>query len=291
MRALFALGSFTLVVFGGLWLYARADTFVLRLQGARRLHFEEAPRLHALLVRLCIAARMPCPRLYQVRGTRPEAYSLGTRDWHASIVLTSAAFEALDEAQLRAMLAHELAHITHRHTGRATAVAVLAVLWVRAASGLGALLASGPRFGALVQAVGRRLQRLGTPPERDFLADRAAARLLGDPRGLAAVLDGLKAHAHRSPSTEGPRVGAHFIPRAADPAHLDARIHALHRLAAEERARRSGVIRLRAAQRPSRFFPRSRLSAPARPACPPACPHPRRPSLSVGSPLTLCPRA
>lgn len=272
MRVLFAVVSFSLVLLAGLvlWLSARADALVLRLHGARRLHFEEAPRRHALLAHLSLAARVACPRLYWVRGARPGAFSLGTRRWNTCIVLTRAALEELDEVQLRAVLAHELAHIAHWHTRRATVVAALAALGFRATSVLGALLARmHPSFGpgaalhrrarVLVRAVGARLRRLGKPSERVFLADRTAARLLGDPSGLAAVLHGLKAHVDRAAPTAGE--GPHFM-APAERADIDARITALRALAAEEHARREGGLRLRADRRPSRFFPRSRPRRP-----------------------------
>lgn len=243
MRTLFAIGSFTLMALAGLmfWFHVRADAFVLRLHGARRLHFEEAPQLHALLALLSIAAGVPCPRLYRVQGARPNAFALGARRSRARIVLTGAALEELDGPQLRAMLAHELAHIAHGHTRRATLVEVLAALFAR--------WRPSPASGAVVE----RLHRLGMPPERDFLADRLAAQWLGDPSGLAAVLERLKAHGGReAPATEVP-VGTHFMGRARG-AHVDARITALRGLAAE---RQAGGLRPRALRRPSRFFPRS----------------------------------
>jgi Zn-dependent protease with chaperone function len=106
------------------------------------------------------------------------------------IQLTSA---ALEEAGLRAMLAHELAHIAHGHTRRATLVAALAVVMKRVGARRGGRARTpGARGAASSYRALARLHRLGTPPERDLVADRTAAGWLGDALGLAALLARLK---------------------------------------------------------------------------------------------------
>lgn len=221
---------------------ASFTAFVARLQGAHRLHFEEAPRLHELVAHLSIAARIPRPHLYVARHPHPGALSLGTRSQASIIILTSAALGELDEAELCAMVAHELAHIAHGDTRRATLVAALAGMMRRAGGG---------GRGALSRWVLARLHRLGAPPARDFAADRAAAGLLGDALGLAALLVRLKARAaaHGAPGSLC-GVGTSFIA-------LDERIHRLERMAAEEQARRAKGLLRRPLPRGSRFHPRA----------------------------------
>ncbi|MDY7232816.1 M48 family metalloprotease [Hyalangium rubrum] len=242
MWALSTLALFTASLLGlARWLYTRIDSFVVRRQGARRLHFEEAPRLHTLVAHLSIAARIPSPRLYVVRRSQPNAFSLGMGPHSARIILTSAALDGLDEAELRAMVAHELAHIARGHTRRATLVATLAVL----------------TRGALRSHEGRVwLHRMGTPPERDFAADRAAARLLGEARGLATLLTRLKERASGSAPFSDAEAGTPFTAPRLEGRSLDARIHRLQRMAAEEEARGTQASLRRSVHRRSRFYPR-----------------------------------
>jgi Zn-dependent protease with chaperone function len=243
------------------WLYTRADSFVVRLHGARRLHFEEAPRLHELVAHLSIAAGIPCPRLYVVQRPRPNAFALGTSPRASSIVLTSAALDELDEAQLCAMAAHELAHIAHGHTRRATLVAALAAVMMRAAF----VRRVGARGAASSRRVLLRLHRLGTPPERDFVADRAAAGLLGEARGLTALLSGLNREATWDELASMSDAGTPFTAPTVEGTPgtaLNERISQLRRMAAEEQARHAKVIHRRSVHRGSRFYPRPR--APTR---------------------------
>ncbi|WP_158623372.1 M48 family metallopeptidase [Corallococcus sp. CA053C] len=237
VSALMALAGF------GRWLYTRMDAFVLRRHGARRLHFEEAPRLHTLLAHLSIAAKVPRPRLYVMRREQPDAFSLGAGPRAAHLVLTSAALDELDEAELCALVAHELAHIAKGHTRRATLVAALVAMTVRGAK--------------CPEWVARMVRRVGTPPERDFVADRAAARLLGDAHDLAALLARLR---ERGPSRRSD-VGLPFTVPAVE-GILDERIHRLRSVAAEQHARRAKAILRRSHPRGSRFHPR--VEAPRR---------------------------
>ncbi|RKH36928.1 M48 family metallopeptidase, partial [Corallococcus sicarius] len=228
----------------GRWLYTRMDAFVLRCHGARRLHFEEAPRLHTLLAHLSIAAKVPRPCLYVMQREQPNAFSLGAAPQAAHLILTSAALDELDEAELCALLAHELAHISRGHTRRATLVAALAAMTARVTS----------RFGWVARAV----QRVGTPAERDFVADRVAATILGEANHLAALLTRLKDRATWSGPALLSDVGLPFTAPAADgtsEAVLDERIHRLRSVAAEQHARRAKAILRRPHHRGSRFHP------------------------------------
>ncbi|ATB28117.1 M48 family metalloprotease [Melittangium boletus] len=252
------------------WLSTRMDSFVVALHGARRLHFEEAPWLHELMAHLSIAAGIPSPPLYVVRRPRPNAFSCGLGSRSSRIMLTSAALEELDEAELRAMLAHELAHIAHGHTRRATLVAVLAAVLMRVGAKCGGRARTlDARGAAIARRVLTRLHRLGTPPERDLIADRTAAGLLGDALGLAALLARLKERATWGELVSLSEVGTPFTAPSLEGRSLDERIHQLRRMAAEEQARRAKALILRSLRRGPRFYPRvgatRRRSASSRP--------------------------
>lgn len=223
------------------WLYRRLGSWVVRLHGARRLHFEEAPRLHELVAHLSIAARIPCPPVYVARSPRPNAFCVGLSPGSARLILTSAALEELDETGLCALVAHEIAHIAHGHARRATLVGVLATV--------------ARRMGAPRRLLAW-LHGLGTPAERDVVADRTAAGLLGDTLGLAALLTRLKERAGPEALRD---MGASFTDLTAGEASraaLDVRIHRLRKLAAQEQALRARAVLRRSGPRGSRFRPR-----------------------------------
>lgn len=239
-----------------------AVSFVLRLQGARQLHFEEAPRLHELVAHLSIAARIPRPHLYVVRRLQPNAFSLGTGFRTASIILTSAALDELDDAELCAMAAHELAHIALGHTRRATLVAALAAVLMRVGAMPGL---RGRTLGAVSsRRMFARLHRLGTPLARDLAADRAAARLLGDALGLAALLARLKECSTWGEPVSIADAGTPFTAPTVEGGSLDERIHRLRRMDAEIQGRRAKALLRRSVRRRSRFYPRSRAPHPKR---------------------------
>jgi len=252
------------------WLYTRMGSWVVRRHGARQLYFEEAPWLYELVAHLSIAAGIPCPRLYVVRRQQPNALALGTGARTSSIILTSAALRQLTEAELCALIAHELAHIAHGHTRRATLVAALAAVMMRMGERRGRS-PGRPTQGAapLRRPAARRtvsprllarLHRLGTPPERDLAADRAAARILGDALGLAALLARLKECAPWGAPVSLLDAGTPYTAPSGDGTSgtsLDERIHQLERMAAEEQARCAKAVLRRTTRRGSRFYPRA----------------------------------
>lgn len=176
-------------------LHARAELMLLRFHGAHPLHFEEAPRIHAIVECLSLSARISKPRIYEVRGARPNAFSLESHSRRAALVLTTGARHGLEEGALVALLAREIAHIARGHTRRATVVAVMSVVCIGAAraagrmavrlvrlSRRGALLHRAAAFEArVVRRLAERLHLWGTPPSRHRIAEHVAARLTEAP--------------------------------------------------------------------------------------------------------------
>ena len=205
------------------------DLLLLRFQDARRVHFEHAPGVHRLLVRLCLAARVARPRVFVVEGDEPNGFSFGLSSRRASIVLTRAAVERLDEAHLRALMAHEVAHIALGHVRRATLAWALAAI-----------------VGRLHHRIEHVLHRLALAPGWEVAADRFAAKLLGDPADLRDAVTAFK-------ERDTPFVCSAMCHSRC--AHLDERLRELRRIAERRRALRTREIRLRRARRRSKYFP------------------------------------
>jgi hypothetical protein len=79
-----------------------------------RLNARQAPSLYRLVEDVAASARMSTPRVFL--DTQPEvnAWALGQRN--PMIVLTSALVDEFTEAEVRAVVAHELGHIRCQHT-------------------------------------------------------------------------------------------------------------------------------------------------------------------------------
>ena len=80
--------------------------------GARRVTDpREAPRLWHLTEALAISRGMPMPRLAVIPSPARNAFATGLTPDRAGVTVTQGLLDALDDRELSAVLAHELAHI------------------------------------------------------------------------------------------------------------------------------------------------------------------------------------
>ena len=186
-----------------LWMVPRlSPRLVLRLYQARPIEARAAPQLHAVLHELAQRAELPQPpALFYIPSRLLNAFAVGGRE-DSAIGLTDGMLQSLDLRELAGVLAHEVTHIRNGDL-RVMAVAdlisrlteVLSLtgqvmlllglpLWLLGVWELPlvgvALLIFAPTLTALLQ--------LALSRTREFDADLGAARLTGDPRGLASAL-------------------------------------------------------------------------------------------------------
>jgi heat shock protein HtpX len=186
---------------------AYADRLALSAMLARPVSEVERPELYRLVRELSKSGRLPVPRLAVSPAEQPNAFTVGRSPRTATVCCTEGLLRALDEAELRAVLGHELAHVSGRDilgpsvsAGLATVITfpaglarflpgragiVLASSGPDRPAGLGAsesllMLAFGP-IAALVI-------RLAVTGAREYRADAAGALLAGDPVALASAL-------------------------------------------------------------------------------------------------------
>lgn len=79
--------------------------------GARIVTRGEAPRLYNLLENLCISRGISVPTLRLMEDEAPNAFASGLTPEQYSITVTSGLLSILDDAEIEAVLAHELTHI------------------------------------------------------------------------------------------------------------------------------------------------------------------------------------
>jgi len=81
------------------------------LTGGHEVTRREQPRLYNLLENLCISRGIPMPRLKIMESSALNAFATGLNEKQYSITVTSALLDRLDDAEIEAVLAHELTHI------------------------------------------------------------------------------------------------------------------------------------------------------------------------------------
>lgn len=174
----------------------------LSLYRARPLAHSEFPDGYALLDALSRRAGLPgAPQLYYVPSDTLNAFTVGTRR-NAAIAVTDGILRRLNRREFVAVLAHEVSHVANNDLwimnladtmSRATTFLAYLGLFLLAMNL--PLLAAGaapvPWLAALILAVAPHLMsllQLALSRAREYAADIDAARLTGDPVGLAAAL-------------------------------------------------------------------------------------------------------
>jgi heat shock protein HtpX len=79
--------------------------------GAHDVTRQEEPRLYNLLENLCISRGIPMPKLKVMDNEARNAFATGLNEKQYSITVTTGLVKALDDAEIEAVLAHELTHI------------------------------------------------------------------------------------------------------------------------------------------------------------------------------------
>jgi heat shock protein HtpX len=74
----------------------------------------EYPDLHATVRRLAQQADVPAPSLRIIESSVPNAYTVGLTPTSSTIVVSEGLLDVLSPDEQRAVLAHELAHVTNR---------------------------------------------------------------------------------------------------------------------------------------------------------------------------------
>lgn len=79
--------------------------------GAHGVTRKEEPKLYNLLENLCISRGIPMPKLKVTEDTALNAYATGLNEKQYTIAVTRGLLERLSDAEIEAVLAHELTHI------------------------------------------------------------------------------------------------------------------------------------------------------------------------------------
>lgn len=101
----------------GLWFaiaYLAHQAIIDGAMGARTVERSQEPRLYNLLENLAISRGMRMPALRIIESPARNAYASGLHEGRYAVTVTRGLLQALDEAELEAVLAHELTHIINK---------------------------------------------------------------------------------------------------------------------------------------------------------------------------------
>jgi heat shock protein HtpX len=91
--------------------YKFHQTMIDAITGGHEVTRAEDPRLYNLLENLCISRGIPMPKLKVIDDVALNAFATGLNEKQYSITVTSGLQQALNDAELEAVLGHELTHI------------------------------------------------------------------------------------------------------------------------------------------------------------------------------------
>jgi heat shock protein HtpX len=97
-----------------LWLliaYKFNQSMIDMVTGAHDVTRQEEPRLYNLLENLCISRGIPMPKLKIMEDTSLNAFASGMNEKQYAVTVTTGLLNALDDAEIEAVLGHELTHI------------------------------------------------------------------------------------------------------------------------------------------------------------------------------------
>src|SRR5690606_32609343 len=107
-------------------MYWWSDKVVLRMYGARVVGPEDAPELYQMVDRVRRRAGLPMPTVAIAPSEQPNAFATGRNSENAVVCCTAGILKLVNRDELEGVIAHELAHIKHRHMLVGTVAATMA---------------------------------------------------------------------------------------------------------------------------------------------------------------------
>ena len=169
-----------LLVALGWIIYFHSERKVLTALRARPVSEVERPDLYRIVRELAFSAHLPVPRLFVSPAAQPNILTVGYSPRSAAVCCTEGLLRLLSLGELRAVLAHELAHVGRRDFAVSS--------W---SAGLASLVASCPLIVVMLH--------ITAPSGREYGADFDGALLTGDPLALVSALQKIDTAATAQP--------------------------------------------------------------------------------------------
>ena len=204
--------------------YWKSDKMVLRMYDAQPVDRSSHPALYSMIEELSRKADLPMPAVYIIPQNQPNAFATGRNPENAAVAVTEGIMQALNEDELRAVIAHELAHIQNRDILTQTIVTtVVSALTMLAQFAYfipigGSDRGSNPFVALIVlitAPIAATILQAAISRTREYEADRVGAEICGQPRQLASALQRIEKAAEQIPmnvSDTAMRSTSHMFP-------------------------------------------------------------------------------
>jgi heat shock protein HtpX len=201
-----------LMNFGMYWF---SDRIVLRMYKARKIGPKDAPELYEMVDRLRQRAGLPMPTVAIAPSEQPNAFATGRNYENAVVCCTAGILKLVNREELEGVIAHELAHIKHRHmlVGTVAATMAGAIAMVANVVKWGMIFGRGNNQGgnpiallaaAIIAPIAAMIIQFAISRQNEFQADATAAKITGRPMDLAGALRRLESYAERIPMQVNP---------------------------------------------------------------------------------------
>ena len=196
---LVALGFAAITNVGMYWF---SDSIVLKMQGAKPLENSQYPHVARIVQELSTNDGLPMPKLYLVDTPIPNAFATGRSPSHAAVAVTTGIMGILTDAELRAVLAHEIGHVKNRDmlvstvaatvAGAISYIAQLAFFMGGSRDDEGNSNPLAALAMVILAPIAAALIQMAVSRSREFLADEHSARVLHSGNDLASALTKLE---------------------------------------------------------------------------------------------------
>jgi heat shock protein HtpX len=205
--------------------YFFSDKMALAAYSAQPVTPEQNAQIYARVAPIVggLAQRMgiPMPRLWVIDDPSPNAFATGRNPSHASVAFTMGILNTMSDAEIEAVVAHELGHVLHRDiliSSVAATIASAITFLARMGFWFGGRRdddREGGGFGALLMLIlapiAALLIQMAISRSREFDADAASAKYTGHPSELISALQKLDAYSKRMPLEATPSTAHMFI--------------------------------------------------------------------------------
>ena len=182
--------------------YWNADKIVLRMQGAKPADPIGHRQLMDMVERLALRANVPTPKTYIMETDQPNAFATGRNPANAAVAITTGLMHVLDDDEIEAVMAHEMAHVVNRDTLIMTMTATIAgaiSMMTNFFFLFGSSRGQNPLAGlalVILAPFAAMIVQMAISRTREYGADRGGAELSGKPLALASALRKIEQIAH-----------------------------------------------------------------------------------------------
>lgn len=230
IAAIFNVPPEIFLIFSGLFVfisYWYSDRLILTMTRAQIVDEHQAPELHSRVEYLTQKAGIPKPRIAIVQNQTPNAFATGRSPGKAVIAVHTGLLQIMSQDEIDGVLAHELSHVKHWDTLIQTVAAAFAsaimfisrmAFWFSFADRDNQMSPFALLITWIVAPIAAIMVQLAISRNREYAADREAAKITGNPLGLAKALGKLdeysrtmRTYSRRSQSNPNPSLSHLYI--------------------------------------------------------------------------------